>query len=160
MTWIAGARRPLNESTFKGVSMTRIFLLAAALFASPAIAVSPIEGEWTNPARNVTVRIAPCSGRSLCGRVVSASPDAKAKAAAAGTPRLIGTELMSRLEPVGEGAWRGEFFVPDRNVRAPGELHLLGPRTLEIEGCAVAGLLCKSQQWTKVAATRKARRRR
>ncbi len=138
--------------------MFRIFLLAAALFASPAIAASPIEGRWTNPARTVTVRIAPCGQRAHCGRVISASPDAKAKAAAAGTPRLIGTELMSRLVPVGEGAWSGDFFVPDRNVRAPGELRLLGPRTLEIEGCAVAGLLCKSQRWTRVAATRKARR--
>ena len=139
--------------------MLRRFLLAATLIASPALAASPIEGQWTNPARSVTVRIAPC-GASLCGRVVSASPDAKAKAAAAGTPRLVGTELMSRLVPAGEGAWRGEFFVPDRNVRAPGELRLLGPRALEIEGCAVAGLLCKSQQWTRVAAPRKARRRR
>ena len=139
--------------------MTRIFLLATALFASPALAASPIEGEWANPARSVTVRIAPCS-RSLCGRVIRASPDAKAKAAAAGTPRLVGTELMSRLVPVGEGAWSGDFFVPDRNVRAPGELHLLGPRTLEIEGCAAAGFLCKTQQWTRVAAIRKARRRR
>ena len=140
--------------------MTRIFLLATLLFASPALAASPIEGEWTNPARSVTVRIALCGGRSLCGRVISASPDAQIKAAAAGTPRLIGTELMSRLIPVGEGAWRGEFFVPDRNIHAPGELHLLGPRTLEIEGCAVPGFLCKSQQWTRVAVTRKTRRRR
>jgi len=140
--------------------MFRIFLIAIALVASPAFAASPIEGQWTNPARSVTVRIAACGGGSLCGRIVGASPDAKAKAAAAGTPRLIGTELMSRIVPAGEGAWRGIFFVPDRNVRAPGELRLLGPRTLEIEGCAMAGLLCKSQQWTRVAATRKARRRR
>ena len=140
--------------------MVRMSLIAAALFASPALAASPIEGQWTNPARNVTVRIAACGRSVFCGRVVSASPDAKAKAAAAGTPRLVGTELMSRLVPVGEGAWSGDFFVPDRNVRAPGELHLLGPRTLEIEGCAVAGLLCKSQRWTRVAATRKERRRR
>ena len=140
--------------------MTRIFLLATALFASPALAASPIEGEWTNPARNVTVRIAPCSRQSLCGRVIRASPDAKAKAAAAGTPRLVGTELMSRLVPAGEGAWQGEFFIPDRNVRAPGELRLLGPRTLKIEGCAVPGFLCKSQQWTRVVPSRKERRRR
>lgn len=139
--------------------MTRFFLLATALFASPALAASPIEGQWVNPAGSVKVRIAPC-GRSLCGRVVSASPDAKAKAAAAGTPRLVGTELMSGLAPAGPGAWTGEFFVPDRNVRAPGELRLLGPRTLEIEGCAVAGLLCKSQRWTRVVANRKARPRR
>lgn len=137
--------------------MLRRFLLAATLIASPALAASPIEGQWTNPARSVTVRIAPC-GASLCGRVVSASPEAKAKAAAAGTPRLVGTELMSRLVPAGQGAWRSEFFVPDRNVRAPGELRLIGPRALEIEGCAVKGLLCKTQQWTRVASTRKARR--
>jgi len=140
--------------------MIRTFLLATALIATPALAASPIEGQWTNPARSVAVRIAPCRGRSLCGRVVSASPDATAKAAEAGTPRLIGTELMSALVPIGPGAWQGEFFVPDRNVRAPGELRLLDSRTLEIEGCAIAGLLCKSQRWTRVVPTRKTRPRR
>ena len=139
--------------------MTRMILIAAALIATPAIAASSLEGQWTNPGRSVTVRIAPC-GRSLCGRVVSASSSAKGKAAAAGTPRLIGTELMSGLVPIGEGAWRGQFFVPDRNLRADGELHLLGPRTIKIEGCAVPGILCKSQQWTRVAGPRPARRRR
>ena len=139
--------------------MIRMILFATALVATPALAASPIEGRWTNPARSVTVRIAPC-GNSLCGRVVSATPAARAKAAAAGTPRLVGTELMSRLTPIGQGAWQGEFFVPDRNIRAGGELHLIGPRTIEIEGCAVPGILCKSQRWTKVAAAPPARRRR
>jgi uncharacterized protein (DUF2147 family) len=138
--------------------MTRIFL-AAALLGAPALAASPIEGQWTNPAHSVTVRIAAC-GQALCGRVVSASAHAKAKAAAGGTPRLVGAELMSGLEPIGEGAWRGDFFVPDRNLRATGELHLLGPRTIEIEGCALPGVLCKTQQWSKVAGARPARRRR
>lgn len=137
--------------------MTRVFLspalLVPVLFAAPAVAApSAIEGQWTNPARSVTVRIAKC-GPSWCGRVASATPGARAKAAAAGTPRLVGTELMSGLTPIGEGAWRGDFFVPDRNLRAPGELHLLGARTIEIEGCAVPGILCKSQQWTRVSAT-------
>ena len=59
---------------------------------------------------------------------------------------------MSGLEPVGEGAWRGDIFVPDRNVRAEGELHLTGPRTLEIQGCAMGGLICKTQTWTRVSA--------
>ncbi len=139
--------------------MIRPFLLATALIATPALAASPIEGQWTNPARSVTVRIAPC-GKSLCGRVVSATPGARAKAAAAGTPRLVGTELMSRLIPIEDRAWQGEFFVPDRSMRAAGELHLVGPRTIEIKGCALPGILCKSQQWTKVAAAKSPKRRR
>ena len=140
--------------------MTRWILPSAALFATPALAAVPIEGQWINPARSVTVRIAPCAGRTLCGRVVSATPSARAKATAAGTPRLVGTELMSGLVPIGAGAWQGEFFVPDRNLRAGGELRLIDARTIEIEGCAMPGILCKSQQWTKVAAARPARRRR
>ena len=127
--------------------------LIMALLAAPALAAaaSPIEGNWTNPHRSVTVHIGPC-GPTLCGRVISASAGAREDAAGAGTPQLVGTELMSGLEPVGEGAWRGDIFVPDRNVRAEGELHLTGPRTLEIQGCAMGGLICKTQTWTRVSA--------
>ncbi len=139
--------------------MTRFWFLAA-LITSPALAASPIDGNWTNPQHSVMVHIAACGGGSLCGRVIRATPAAKAKAAAAGTERLIGAELMSNLQPSGTGAWSGNFFVPDRNVRADGELRLLGPRMLEIEGCAMGGLLCKSQQWTKVSAPTTPRRRR
>ena len=139
--------------------MIRLSALFALLLATPAIAASPLEGNWSNPSGSVTVRIAPC-GRQLCGRVVKASRSAIDGAASAGT-RLIGAELMSGLEPIGQGAWRGSFFVPDRNIRADGELHLLSARTIEVEGCAVGGLLCKSQRWTRVggaaAQTRKRR---
>ena len=129
--------------SFKGTGIISPALLSAVLVASPALAASPVEGNWTNPSGSVTVRITPCGGGKLCGRVIRASSSAKAKAAAAGTPRLIGAELMSNLEPVDDGAWQGAFFVPDRNVHAEGELHLLSARTLEIEGCAMGGLLCK-----------------
>jgi uncharacterized protein (DUF2147 family) len=139
--------------------MIRLTPLAALLVATPALAASPLEGNWTNPGGTVTVRIAPCGRELLCGRVVRASPSAIDKAAAAGT-RLIGAELMSDLEPVAQGAWHGSFFVPDRNVRADGEVHLLSARTLEVEGCAMGGLLCKSQQWTRVSSPAPARKRR
>ena len=125
--------------------------------AGAAQAASPLEGNWRNPRGSVTVHIGPC-GPTLCGRVIAASAQAREDAARAGTARLVGTELMSGLEPVGEGAWRGDIFVPDRNVQAQGELHLMGPRTLEIEGCAMGGLICKTQVWTKVASpTRRSR---
>ena len=146
--------------------MTRYLLFAAAALSAalcPALAAaqpgSPIEGNWTNPKRSVTVRIAPC-GAEYCGRVISADADAKAAAAAGGTARLVGTSLMTALRATGDGTWRGSIFVPDRNVRSEGEVRLTGPRTLEVKGCAISGILCKSQQWTRVTTTRKARRRR
>ena len=131
----------------------------AGVAMAGAAQAAPIEGNWINPSRSVTVRIAPC-GQSLCGRVVAASAKARGDAAAAGTGRLIGTPLMSDLEPIGEGAWRADIFVPDRNVHAQGELHLTGPRTLDVQGCAMGGLICKTQTWTKVAGPAKAVRRR
>lgn len=142
--------------------MKASFLAATILALSgttPARATTPIEGVWANPKRSVTVRIGAC-GPTLCGRVVAASASARDDAARAGTERLIGTELMSGLEPIGEGAWRGDIFVPDRNVRAQGELHLTGPRTLDVEGCAMGGLICKTQTWTRVGGVSVRKRRR
>jgi len=137
--------------------MRAILFVATLLSATPTLAAPPIEGSWANPSRSVTVRIGPC-GPTLCGRVISASPRARDEAAQAGTPRLIGTELMSNLDPVGPGAWRADIFVPDKNIRAEGELRLLGPRALEVRGCAMGGLICKSQTWTRVAAPVRRRR--
>jgi len=137
--------------------MKAILFAAVLLSATPALATTPIEGSWANPSHSVAVRIGPC-GRTLCGRVTSASPRARDEAAQAGSPRLIGTELMSNLDPVGPGAWRADIFVPDKNIRAEGELRLLGPRALEVRGCAMGGLICKSQTWVKISAPAKRRR--
>lgn len=141
--------------------MKTLLALALLFAAAPALAASPLEGNWANPSNSVVVRIAPCGGGDLCGRVIKASPGARANAAAGGTPNLIGTVLMSGVQQTGEGAWHGDIFVPDVNKHAEGDLHLLGPRTLEIQGCALGGLLCKTQQWHRVgpAPARPVRRR-
>ena len=68
------------------------------------------------------------------------------------------TELMSNVQPVGPNRWRADIFVPDRNLRAEGDLRLAGPRTLAVRGCAIGGLLCRSQDWTRVASAKKRRR--
>ncbi len=129
-------------------------VIAAAMLAfgaAPALAASPIEGNWTNPKHSVTVRIAPCGAQALCGRVVSASAQARADAADGGTARLIGTQLMSDLVQTGERSWHGTIFVPDVNRTAEADIRQTGPRSIEVEGCAMGGLLCKSQTWTRVA---------
>lgn len=126
-------------------------LTAAALTlatASPALATSPLEGRWLNPKHSVMVQIGDC-GRALCGRVVQASAHSKAKAASAGTATLVGTALLTDLTPGGDG-WRGTVFLPDHKIRAAARLTLVSPDRLQIKGCVLAGMLCRSQLWTRV----------
>ena len=130
--------------------MFALLLAAAAAAAQPAPrAADPVIGTWMNRKGTVAVATRRC-GRALCGRVVWASPDAQEKASAGGTDRLVGTEILRALQPTGQGLWEGEVFVPDLGTTATGQLMLIGPTRIEINGCQYGGLLCKKQEWHKV----------
>ena len=124
-------------------------LLAASLTAAPAIAQASVEGRWTNPKRSIVIEVARC-GNAWCGTVVAASAKAKANARKGGTPNLVGTRILSGARPVGNGVFKGRGFIPRRNITAPATIRQRGPNVMEVEGCALAGLLCKEQRWTRV----------
>jgi len=128
------------------------FALLIALAAVPATASAKaaLEGQWRNPKGSVTVRLAPC-GDSWCGTVVDASSKAKATARKGGTPRLIGTRILSGVRPSGGGEYKGRAFDPKRNLHAPATIRLLGPGTLVVKGCVLRGIICKEQRWTRVS---------
>lgn len=126
-------------------------VMALAAAAHGAHAADPVIGTWMNPGKTVAVRTSHCGG-GLCGRVVWATPQAQDSARAGGTEHLVGTEIFRDVRPSGPGAWEGEVFVPDLGTTADGNLALLGPDTLEIDGCRLHGMLCKKQVWHKVSA--------
>ena len=136
--------------------MKTFFAAAAALIAATAITATadaqtqPPTGVWRNPRNSVHVRIQPC-GRAMCGTVVWASAQAQQKARAAGTPNLIGAQLFRQLQPQGGGTWGGRVFVPDRARTVAGTLRLRGPNSVVASGCIVAGLVCRSQTWTRIS---------
>ena len=133
--------------------MNRILIAVASLIAvaTPAAAASaPVVGTWSNPKGSVVVRVTPC-GEGYCGTVVKASDKAKAKARQGGTPNLIGTRILSNLKPAGNATFKGRAFDPKRNIRAPATIRMIGPNAIEVRGCAVAGILCKEQRWTRVS---------
>ena len=130
------------------LAKTALILFAVAV---PASAQAALEGKWRNPKGSVVVQVAPC-GSAYCGTVVDASAKAKATARKGGTPNLIGTRILSNLRRAGNGTFRGQAFDPKRNIRAPATIRVLGPDAIEVEGCAIAGmLLCKEQRWTRVS---------
>jgi uncharacterized protein (DUF2147 family) len=131
--------------------MKRFFLGFALLFlaAVPASALASVEGRWTNPKRSVVIEVARC-GQAWCATVVAASAKAKRNAAKGGTENLIGTRILTGARPVGKGVYKGRGFIPKRNIYAPATIRQRGPNVMEVEGCALAGLLCKEQRWTRV----------
>jgi uncharacterized protein (DUF2147 family) len=128
-------------------------LLSAALLAAQPATTATLLGSWANEAGTVTVLISPCGENAVCGTVVSASDKAKADAKRGGTPNLIGTELLHGFTGSGSGRWKGSIFVPDIRRRSKAEIIQLDENRMRVRGCAVVRVLCKSQVWTRVAAS-------
>ena len=119
-------------------------LLALTAAQSPQRA--PIEGQWKNPIGSAIIAIEPCRD-ALCGKVVWASARGQREAATS-TSHVVGTVVLTGLKPTGQ-RWTGTLFIPDDNVHVAAKLELLGSRQLKLTGCALAGLLCRSQIWTR-----------
>jgi uncharacterized protein (DUF2147 family) len=117
-----------------------------ALTAAQAPPRAPIEGYWKNPIGSAIIAIAPC-GNLLCGKVVWASARGQ-REAVKGAPHVVGTMVLTDLKQKGN-RWTGILFIPDDNIHVSARLQLLGNRDLKLTGCALAGLFCRSQIWTR-----------
>jgi len=132
--------------------MTRVLSAAAtalALAATPAAAQANIEGHWTNPKHTTLVRVSRCDGGSYCAIVLKASAKAQANARKGGTEHFIGTEIL-HVRDSGGGLYKGKAFDPESNMHVPATVLFVDAATIEIQGCALFGLVCKTQRWTKV----------
>lgn len=127
--------------------MKRILLsiAAAAVALTPAAAsAQALEGKWTNPKRSVIVHVARC-GDAYCGTVSWASEKNREK----GTEP--GTRVLSELRPKGDGTYKGRAYEPKHNITGSATVRQVSPNVMVVRGCAVVGLLCKEQRWTRVS---------
>ena len=132
--------------------MTRVFTAAAtalAIAAAPAAAQANIEGHWTNPMHSTLVHVTRCDGNAYCAIVLKASAKAQANARKGGTKNFIGTEIL-HVSEAGDNLYRGKAFDPESNLHIPATVRFVSSNTIEIQGCALFGLVCKTQRWTKV----------
>ena len=125
------------------LAATGTVLLALGLPAV-ASAESTLEGKWANPKRSVIVSVARC-GDAYCGTVSWATANNRAKGT---TP---GIRVLSDLRPAGEGIYKGNAFEPKRNINGSATVHQMGPNVMVVKGCAIMGLFCKEQRWTRVS---------
>lgn len=129
--------------------MNKILTTASLVFlalAAPgtATAQSTLEGRWANPHHSVIVNVGRC-GDAFCGTVSWANANNREKGA---TP---GTRVLSNLRPNGDGTYRGNAYDPKRDMSGSATVRQAGPNVMVVKGCAMLGLLCKEQRWTRVS---------
>ena len=125
--------------------MKLVLAAALALLASPALA-DPVEGIWqTQPddGAYAHVQVAPC-GPAYCGTIIkSFNAQGEYK-----SPN-VGKQLIRNMAPKGGGKYEGQVWRPSNNKVYSGKLTLSG-NSLKMQGCIAGGLLCSSQNWSRV----------
>jgi uncharacterized protein (DUF2147 family) len=130
-------------------TMKRILIKAALVFSAcsmpvSATAQSTLEGRWVNPHHTVIVSVARC-GSAYCGTVSWATAKNRARGT---TP---GTRVLSDLRPSGDGMYKGSAYEPKRDMHGSATVRQEGPDVMVVTGCALLGLICKEQRWTRVS---------
>ena len=119
-------------------------VLLAATVPVMASAQAAIEGKWANPKHSVVVNVSRC-GDAYCGTVSWASAKNRERGT---TP---GTRVLSDLRPAGDGIYKGSAFEPKRQMRGSATVRQVNGNVMIVKGCAVMGLFCKEQRWTRVS---------
>ena len=114
--------------------LTSIALLSlATTAASGAGAASPIEGKWRNPKDSVVVDVAPCGDGEWCGTIARASEKFKAGARRGGTANVVGSKLLTGLQPDGKGGYRGRAYIPKYRVHATATVRSAGANIMIVK---------------------------
>ncbi|QPC87248.1 DUF2147 domain-containing protein [Mesorhizobium sp. NBSH29] len=114
--------------------MLRIASLAAVatMMMAGAAYADPIEGNWKTQT-GATAAIVGCGG-SYCITLRSGPHNGK----------KIGT-----MKPAGGGKYAGKITDPANDKTYSGKATLSGS-SLSMSGCVLGGLICKSQNWSKL----------
>jgi uncharacterized protein (DUF2147 family) len=143
----------------RGTNRLVLLVLAALVISAPALAADP-NGTWLTEPGTSRIRIANCGG-ALCGTIIwlkepldaetrQARLD-KANADSAKRSRpLMGVSIVIGMKPSGADKWAGQVYNAEDGKTYTGSITMQGANALKLEGCALGGLICKSQTWTRV----------
>lgn len=141
---------------------TRIYLAVAALLilagADRALAADPI-GVWLTQSGTSRIRIADCGG-ALCGTIIwlkepndpdtgKPKTDKNNSDTAKRSRPLMGVQIVLSMKPAGADKWNGQVYNAEDGKTYSGNLTFSGGNSLQLQGCALGGLVCKGQTWTK-----------
>ncbi len=123
--------------------ITTAMLLASGL--TGMVEAADYDGQWARGDGKARVLVGAC-GSDICAVNTWIKP---------GTPKeKKGDKLVMTIRPDAAGAYSGSAFDPQRDMTYKLTLTVNGNR-MTTKGCMIAGLLCKSVEWTKIVDTAK-----
>jgi uncharacterized protein (DUF2147 family) len=126
----------------------------------PAFAGDP-SGTWLTEGGKSQVRLAHC-GEALCGRIQWLKEPSDP---ATGKPKrdvrnpdpgkrdraIVGVDILLGMRSGDTpDQWAGDIYNPEDGKTYQARLTLQDARTLQVKGCVLGGLICKSQAWSRV----------
>jgi len=122
--------------------------VVAVLFAAPAHA-GDIDGVWKSEVKDdgryLHIQIGPCTNATneVCGTIAGAFGGAN--------EANIGKPIIWGMVPSGENEWDdGTIWKVDDDKEYDSEMKLQDDGILRVSGCIAFGMICKSQEWTRV----------
>jgi uncharacterized protein (DUF2147 family) len=103
--------------------------------AAAQAANSPL-GLWLTEEKEGKVRIEQC-GANLCGYSVDKKSSQNRE------------QVLINMKP-GKDKWSGRIFDPSSGSTYDSTIALKGSNTLRVQGCAMGGMFCGGQTWTRV----------
>jgi uncharacterized protein (DUF2147 family) len=124
--------------------------MAVALTASLPAHADEIAGTWLSQSGETRVRFSPCGG-VFCGVIVWVSkpgkdvnnPDADKR-----DRSLVGIQMVT-MKPQGGGSYSGHLYNYQDGKTYSGKAKV-SSAGLELSGCVLGGLICRSQTWKRV----------
>jgi uncharacterized protein (DUF2147 family) len=107
-------------------------------------------GIYLSETGETRVRIAKC-GSAYCGTILAVKGEAKDVNNPDTGMRgrdLVGIRMISEILPAGEG-FRGQLYNYKDGKSYTGKMSFKGS-AMQLSGCILGGLICRSQTWTKV----------
>lgn len=127
----APARAARSATTTVAVNVQKQQLPIAARPAN-----SPL-GVWLTEEKEGRIRIEPC-GPNLCGYAINSQTDANAE------------QVLINMRPMTEAKWSGRIFDPNSGSTYDSTIALKSPDSLQVQGCAMGGMFCGGQTWSRV----------
>ena len=123
-------------------TVTLIAFIATPAFGEGAFGVW--QSEKTDDGKYLHIEVHPCAAtpEQVCGTI---------KAAFGGANEAnVGKPIIWDMVPDGENSWDdGKIWKADEDEVYSSKMRLEGD-VLEVSGCVLGGLICKSQSWPRV----------